>query len=124
MAGPGTPDIAYELDAKRENVTLTIGSQRLDASAVELEKLVQFLGMIRANMLPAVETDVPPKPFLQIDTPNLSIGHAKDRTHVGLLVRTSPYGWIGFNFDRPHAEAVARHLADAAARLDAPKPAS
>lgn len=124
MAVPGIPDIAYELDAKRERATLTIGTQRLDASADELERLVQFLGMVRSAMTPAVEADVPAKPFLQIDAPRLAVKPAQDHSYAGLVMRTPPYGWIGFNLDRTQVADLGRHLTDLATRMSAPTAAS
>jgi hypothetical protein len=120
MAGPGIPNIAYELDERHERATLTIGTQRVEADAVELERLVQFLGMLRSAMTPAVEADVPSTPFLQIESPRLAVRLTQDQTGAGLVVRTAPYGWIGFNLDRTQAADLGRHLTELAARMKAP----
>lgn len=121
MADAGIPSIVYELDPSRERATLTIGDERIVASAVELERLVQYLGMIRSVMTPGVEPDVPATPFLQIDAPRLAVRATQDQHWAGLLLRTAPYGWIGFNLDRTQAADLGRHLTDLAARL---RPAS
>lgn len=121
MADAGIPNIAYELDEKRERATLTIGGERIVVGAVELERLVHYLGMIRSVMAPGVEPDVPATPFLQIDAPRLAVRATQDQQWAGLVLRTSPYGWIGFNLDRTQAADLGRHLTDLATRL---RPAS
>ena len=124
MAGSGIPDIAYEIDEKHQRATLTIGTQRIEAGAAELEQLVQFLGMIRSGMTPAVEADVPTTPFLQIDAPRLAVRLTQDRSGAGLVLRTPPYGWIGFNLDRTQAADLGRHLSELATRMKAPASAT
>ena len=124
MADSGIPSIAYEIDDKHERATLTIGAQRLEASAAELERLVQFLGMLRSAMTPAVDADVPSTPFLQIESPRLAVQLTQDETGAGLLIRTAPYGWIGFNLDRSQAADLGRHLTGLASTMKAPAPAS
>ena len=120
MTASGIPNIAYEIDERRERATLTIGGERIVASAVELERLVQFLGMIRSAMVPAVEADVPATPFLQIEVPRLAVQPTQDRKWAGLLLRTAPYGWIGFNLERTQAADLGRHLTELATRLRPP----
>jgi hypothetical protein len=120
MATAGIPNILYEIDEKRERATLTIGGERIVASAIELERLVQFLGMIRSAMAPAVEADVPTTPFLQIEAPRLAVQSTQDRKWAGLLLRTPPYGWIGFNLDWTQAADLGRHLTELATRLRPP----
>lgn len=114
------PGIAYELSEDRQRVSLSIGTQTLAASAVELERLVQFLGMVRSAMLPEVEDDVPKKPFLQIEAPRVAVMPTGDRAWTGLVLRTAPYGWIGFNLDRTQTADLARHLAKLASSMAAP----
>lgn len=120
MTEAQTPGIAYELSEDRQRVSLSIGTQTLAASAVELERLVQFLGMVRSAMLPEVESDVPQKPFLQIEAPRLAVMPTSDRAWTGLVLRTAPYGWIGFNLDRAQTADLARHLAKLASSMSAP----
>lgn len=122
MADTGIPSVTYELDDKHERITLTIGAQRIQASAVELERLVQFLGMLRSAMTPGVEPDVPSTPFLQIESPRLAVRLTQDQTGAGLVIRTAPYGWIGFNLDRTQAADLGRHLAELATRMKALAP--
>ena len=66
---------------------------------------------------PGVEPDVPATPFLQIDAPRLAVRATQDQHWAGLVLRTSPYGWIGFNLDRTQAADLGRHLTDLATRL-------
>ena len=121
MADSGIPSIAYEIDDRRERATLTIGGERIVASATELERLVQFLGMVRSAMTPGVEPDVPATPFLQIEAPRLAVRATQDQKWAGLMLRTPPYGWIGFNLDRVQTADLGRHLTELATRL---RPAS
>ena len=124
MAVSGIPDIAYEIDDKRERATLTIGTQRIEVDANELEKLVQFLGMLRSAMTPAVEADVPSTPFLQIESPRLAVRMTQDQSGAGLVIRTAPYGWIGFNLERTQTADLGRHLSELATRMKASPPAA
>ncbi|MFO1283647.1 MAG: hypothetical protein U1F51_14510 [Burkholderiales bacterium] len=114
------PPLQYEIDPNRERVTLTIGTQTLQASAVELERLVQFLGMVRSAMIPEVEADVPKTPFLQIEAPRVAVMPTRDRAWTGLVLRTAPYGWIGFNLDRTQTADLAQHLAKLAQAMTPP----
>lgn len=114
------PPLQYEIDPSRERVTLTIGTQTLSASAVELERLVQFLGMVRSAMIPEVEADVPKTPFLQIEAPRVAVIPTRDRAWTGLVLRTGPYGWIGFNLDRTQTADLAQHLAKLAQSMTPP----
>ena len=120
MADTGIPSITYEIDDKHERVTLSIGAQRIEAGAVELERLVQFLGMLRSAMSPGVEADVPSTPFLQIESPRLAVRLTQDQAGAGLMIRTAPYGWIGFNLDRTQTADLGRHLVELAPRMKAP----
>ena len=124
MPDPGIPNVAYEFDDKHERVSLTIGTQRFEAGAADLEKLVQVLGMLRSAMTPAVEADVPSTPFLQVDAPRLAVRLSHDQAAAVVVVRTPPYGWIGFNLDRVQAADLGRHLAELAPRMRAPQSAS
>ena len=120
MADAGIPSIQYDIDAGHERVTLAIGAERIVASAVELERLVQFLGMVRTAMTPAVEPDVPATPFLQIESPRLAVWPTQDQQWIGLLMRTAPYGWIGFTLVPAQAADLGRHLGELATRLRPP----
>ena len=119
MADTAMPPIEYELDAARERVSLTVGGERFAMSAGELERLVQFLGMVRSAMKPAVEPEVPQTPFLQIEAPQLAVRVTKDEAWAGLIVRTEPYGWIGLHLDRTRTGELGRHLAELATRMKA-----
>jgi hypothetical protein len=44
----------------------------------------------------------------------------QDQRWIGLLMRTAPYGWIGFNLVPAQAADLGRHLGELATRLHPP----
>jgi hypothetical protein len=44
----------------------------------------------------------------------------QDQRWIGLLMRTAPYGWIGFNLVPAQAADLGRHLTELATRLRPP----
>ena len=120
MTTPATPDIRYEFDAKRERVTLGVGGSTLSLSAVELERLAQFLGVLRSSMSPPVAQDVPDDTaYTNFDTPRLAVQMTKDGLRAALGVRTTGFGWVAILLDRAQAAGLGSHLSSLASTMGA-----
>ena len=118
MTTPATPDIRYEFDAKREHVTLGVGSSTLSLSAIELERLAQFLGVLRSSMSPPVAQDVPDDtPYPHFDAPRIVAQPTKDGLRAALGVRTTGFGWIAILLDRSQAAGLGSHLSSLASSM-------
>lgn len=118
MTTPASPDIRYEFDAKRERVTLDVGGSTLSLSAVELERLAQFLGALRSSMSPPVAADVPDDtPYPHFDAPRIVVQPTKDGLRAALGVRTTGFGWIAILLDRSQAAGLGSHLSSLASSM-------
>ena len=118
MTTPASPDIRYEFDAKRERVTLDVGGSTLSLSAVELERLAQFLGVLRSSMSPPVAQDVPDDtPYPPCDAPRIVVQPTKDGLRAALGVRTTGFGWIAILLDRSQAAGLGSHLTSLASTM-------
>ena len=118
MTTPAPSDIRYEFDAKREHVTLDVGGSKLALSAVELERLAQFLGVLRTSMSPAVAQDIPDDTaYPHFDAPRLVVQPTKDGLRAALGVRTTGFGWIALLLDRSQAAGLGSHLSSLASTM-------
>ncbi len=118
MTTPASPDIRYEFDAKRERVTLGVGGSTLSLSAVELERLAQFLGVLRSSMSPPVPQDVPDDAaYPHFDAPRIVVQPTKDGLRAALGVRTTGFGWVAILLDRAQAAGLGSHLSSLASSM-------
>ncbi|MEO8487073.1 MAG: hypothetical protein ABI585_12140 [Betaproteobacteria bacterium] len=110
MTNPPPDDVRYEYDATREHLSLNVGGGHLRLSAVELERLVQFLAYLRAAMAPEVEHELPQGACPSIDAPRLAVQLTPDGLRTAIGVRTPAFGWIALLLDRAQTEGVGAHL--------------
>lgn len=121
MAEHSSPkEFRYEFDATRERLTLELGSDRLELGAVELERLVQSLSALRAQMKPEVTAD-PPASCPSVDAPRIAVQLTPDGQRTAFGVRTPLYGWLVLMLDRTQVEGLGTHLAAIAPQM-APRP--
>jgi len=113
-ANPAPDHVHYEYDAAREHVTLEMGGGKLTLSAIELERLAQYLGFLRASMKPEVPADLPPGACPSIDSPRIAVQVTSDGSRAAFGVRTPVFGWLALMLDRTQVEGLGRHFAEIA----------
>ena len=112
MSNPKAPgDVHYEFDASREHVTLELGGGRLTLDAVELERLVQHLGQLRASMKPEVPADLPADSCPGVDAPRIAVQVTPDGRRAAFGVRTPSFGWLVLMLERGQIEGLGAHFA-------------
>ena len=112
MSNPKAPgDVHYEFDASREHVTLELGGGRLTLDAVELERLVQHLGQLRASMKPEVPADLPADSCPGVDAPRIAVQVTPDGKRAAFGVRTPSFGWLVLMLERGQIEGLGAHFA-------------
>ena len=111
MADPPAPEnVRFEFDASREHVTLELGGGRLTLDAVELERLAQHLGQLRASMKPDVAPDPPPDSCPSVDAPRIAVQTTPDGRRAAFGVRTPMFGWLVIMLDRTQVEGLGNHF--------------
>lgn len=112
MSNPKAPgDVHYEFDASREHVTLELGGGRLTLDAVELERLVQHLGQLRASMKPEVPADLPAGSCPSVEAPRIAVQVTPDGKRAAFGVRTPSFGWLVLMLERGQIEGLGAHFA-------------
>ena len=118
MSNPKAPgDVHYEFDASREHVTLELGGGRLTLDAVELERLVQHLGQLRASMKPEVPADLPADSCPGVDAPRIAVQVTPDGKRAAFGVRTPSFGWLVLMLERGQIEGLGAHFAAIASTM-------
>ena len=118
MSNPKAPgDVHYEFDASREHVTLELGGGRLTLDAVELERLVQHLGQLRASMKPEVPADLPADSCPGVDAPRIAVQVTPDGRRAAFGVRTPSFGWLVLMLERGQIEGLGAHFAAIASTM-------
>lgn len=113
-ANPAPENVHFEYDAKREHITLEMGGGKLVLTAVEIERLAQYLGYLRASMKPEVGQELPAGSCPSIDIPRIAVQVTPDGTRAAFGVRTPVFGWLALLLDRTQVEGLGRHFAEIA----------
>lgn len=112
------PPTHFEVNAEKTHATLKIGAETIVVDAESLENFIVHLGVMRAQLSPAVPKHFPLNgQFLQVMNPILEVRFPDDGKTAALILRTSNYGWIGFHLHHVDATGAARLLL---ATLDPP----
>lgn len=107
------PETTFTLSDDGALATIAVGSETIVADVASLENFIGHLGLLRARMQPEVPLELTPETrYLQIDGPAMSIAESNDKQQVGMLFRTSMYGWIACGIPVAQAVAMGRHLVD------------
>lgn len=105
------PQTHFEINPEKTHATLTIGAETVVLDAQSLENFVVHLGVLRAQLVPAVAQEFPANgQFLQLMNPILEVRFPDDGKTAALILRTPNYGWIGYHLHPVNATGAARLL--------------
>lgn len=122
-AKPASDNIRFQVDAKREHVTLEMTGGRVTLDAAQLERLSQQLGDLRATMTPEVGPSPPGGSCPAIDKPLFAAQLTPDKGRIALGLRMPSHGWVALMLDRPQVEGLGKYFAETAPTMAQPRKA-